>query len=395
MLNISELKAAALAESAQLTAWRRDFHSHPELSYQEHRTADIIEKELTRLGISVRRVGPTGVLGVLKGARGDGPAVALRADIDALPVVETAQRDYASQTDGVMHACGHDAHIACLLGAARLLAARRDDFAGEIRFIFQPAEELGGCAMDMIAAGALDNAVRVFGLHAASDLLSGTVGLKPGLNNASVDQFIITVHGKSSHVSTPHRGVDALYIASQFVVAVQALVTRMSSPIEPLIIGVGKLTAGTTYNALAETAVLEGTTRTVTVEERAWVREKVEETARSIAALYGGTVEFAWDDFASPLLNDPTANREAADVAEELFGPGQVIYDRPLSLSGDNMAEFLLQVPGTYAYLGTGCPAKPGTQAPHHNGAFDIDEDALPLGAALYAACALRWLENN
>ena len=390
-----DIKKKALAMQDRLIAWRRDFHRYPEPSYQERRTADIIEAELRRLGIDTVRVGDTGVLGTLQGARHGERAVALRADIDALPIQETAQHDYVSTVDGVMHACGHDCHTACLLGAAHLLAARRNDFGGQVRFIFQPAEELGGGANDMIAAGALDGVGRVFGLHTAPDLPAGSVGLKPGLNNASVDQFIITVAGRSTHVSTPHLGVDALYIASQIVVALQALVTRMSSPVEPLLIGVGKLTAGTTYNALAKQAVLEGTTRAVTVETRAWVRQKVEQTAKSIAALYGGTAEITWKDFASPLINDPQATAEAAKLMDDMFGPGHVVADRPLFLSGDNFAEYLLQVPGAYAYLGTGNPAKPGTQDNIHSSGFDIDEEVLPIGAALDAAYALFWLTGE
>ena len=381
----------AEARSA-LIALRREFHRCPELSLQEYRTAQRIEQELDKLAIAHVRVGETGVLGTLRGAE-DGRAVVLRADIDALPIQETSGAAYASETPGVMHACGHDAHIACLLGAAQLLAAQRKELCGEVRFVFQPAEEIGQGAKPFVAAGALDGAVRVFGLHVASDLPAGSVGLKPGLNNAAVDHFKITVHGRSSHVSTPHLGTDALYIASQIVVSLQALVTRMTSPVEPVIIGVGKLTAGTTYNALAETAVLEGTTRTVSQQSRDRIRLLMAQTAEGIAQIYGGTAGLQWADFAAALINDPAACAEAAAVAETLFGPGRVLSDRPLSLSGDNFAEYLLHLPGAYAYLGTGNPALPNTVQAGHSSAFDVDEDTLALGAQLYAAYALRALE--
>lgn len=389
---MDEIRRMAEAEATQLTIWRRDFHQHPELAFHEFRTADIIEAELQSLGIQTRRVGSTGITGVLKGSKPGNRTIALRADIGALPVREQSQAAYRSRTDGVMHACGHDGHTACLLGAARILAAKRDSFGGEIRFLFQPAEEVGGGAIPMMDAGAIHGAERVFGLHAASDLLTGTVGLKPGLNNAAVDHFTIRVQGKSSHVAAPHLGVDALYIASQIVVAVQAIVTRLYSPVEPLVIGIGKLTAGTTYNALAEEAILEGTTRTVSLETRAKVHRQIDETAQSIAALYGGAVETQWEKFTSPLLNNSQATAEAAAVLERLYGPGHAICDRPLSMSGDDFAEYELEVPGVYAYLGTGNPQKPGTQAAHHNGLFDIDEAALPIGAALYAGYALFWM---
>ena len=375
-----------------VTALRRDFHRHPELSLREYRTAERIGAELTALDIPHRRVGETGVLGVLRGGRPGGGAVVLRGDIDALPIRELTGAEYASVSDGVTHACGHDAHGACLLGAAKLLSGRRDAFRGEIRLVFQPGEEIGKGAMPFIEEGVLEGAERVFGLHTAYDLPAGKVGLKPGLNNAGVDFFRITVRGRSTHVSTPHLGVDALYIGSQLVVALQGLATRRVSPTEPVILGVGKFEAGTTYNALAETAVLEGTTRTVTHETRAWIRTEIGRMARELAGFYGGTAELTWDDYASPLYNHGIACEEAAVPAEEIFGPGSVVTDRALSLSGDNFAEFILDVPGAYAYLGTSNPDKPWTAGPNHNGHFDVDEDVLPRGAALLAACALRRL---
>lgn len=374
------------------TALRRELHRRPELSLREYRTAEVIERELDSMGVPHTRVGETGVLGTVRGV-GAGPVVALRADIDALPLQELNETEYRSACDGVMHACGHDGHTACLLGAAKLLSARRGAFSGEVRLIFQPAEEIGKGAKPFIEAGVLAGAERVFGLHTAYDVPSGTVGLKPGLNNASVDYFRITVHGRSSHVSQPHRGVDALYIASQFVVALQGLVARRTDPTEPVIAGVGTLRAGTTYNALAETAVLEGTTRTVSHETRDWLNGEVEALAKQTAAAFGGSAEVYWDDFTPPLLNDPGVCAEAAAVVEALRGPGHVKTDRALSLSGDNFAEFLDCVPGAYAYLGTGDPEKPRTMYPNHNGRFDMDEDALALGAALLAGYALSRMK--
>lgn len=245
----------------ELIALRREFHRDPELGLHEYHTAARIERELDRCGIPHERVGETAVVGHLTGNGNGSGLVVLRADIDALPIQETNDVPYRSQTPGKMHACGHDAHTTCLLGAAKVLSAHRADFGGEVRFLFQPAEEIGQGARPLIAAGMLDGAQRVFGLHTASDLPTGTVGVKPGANNAGVDHFIIRIHGKSAHVSTPQLGVDALYIASELVVALQSIVTRMTSPVEPVLIGVGKLNAGTAYNAVAETAVLEGTTR--------------------------------------------------------------------------------------------------------------------------------------
>lgn len=379
-------------EKAYLTALRQDFHRNPELSLKEFRTAAQIEKELDRFGIPHTRVGETGVLGTLRGNGTGANIVVLRADIDALPIQETSGAEYCSLTPGVMHACGHDVHTACLLGAAKLLSERRAEFGGEVRFVFQPAEEIGQGAKPFVESGVLDGADRVFGLHTAPDLAVGTVGLKPGLNNAAVDHFTILVHGKSAHVAAPQLGVDALYIASQTVVALQALVTRLTSPVEPIIIGVGKLNAGTTYNALAASAALEGTTRTISQESRERVREQVTKTARNIADIYGGIAEVQWTDITAALINDRQACLEAAAVAETLGKEVKVVTDRSLSLCGDNFAEYLLHTPGSYAYLGTGNPALPNTTVSLHNGDFDVDEEALVVGAGLYAGYALARL---
>lgn len=387
-----DINSALRGQRDYLISLRRDFHRYPELGLQEFRTARRIEEELDRFGIAHKRVGETGVLGILHGEGKGDRVIALRADIDALPIQETNEVEYRSQTVGVMHACGHDAHTTCLLGAAKILAENRSQFGGEVRLIFQPAEEIGKGAKPFVEAGVLNGADRVFGLHTAPEVPAGIVGLKPGLNNASVDHFKITIHGKSSHVSMPQLGVDALYIASQLVVALQALVTRRTSPVEPVIIGVGKLNAGTTYNALAESAVLEGTTRTVTHETRRQIQEQVTKTAQSVADMYGGAAELEWADFAAPLINDSQACQEAAEVVERLWGSGRVMTDRALSLSGDNFAEYLLHVPGAYAYLGSGNSNLPGTLHPGHNGNFDIDEETLLLGAGLYAGYAAARL---
>jgi len=389
---MEQLKQQALALQSELTALRRDFHMHPELGLEERRTAQRIEEELDALGVEHRRVGETGVWATIRGAGRGGGAVVLRADIDALPILEKNDVPYRSQNEGVMHACGHDAHTACLLGAAKLLTQNRDRFGGEARLVFQAAEENGNTPERFIAGGVLLGAKRVFGLHCAPDLPSGTVGLKPGPNNAGVDRFAITVHGVSAHVATPQLGVDALYIAAQIVVGVQALVTRRSDPVEPVLVGVGTLRAGTTYNAVAETAVLEGTTRTVTRETRERVRGEITKLAQDTAAVYGGTAELVWEEFASPLINDAVAAAEAGALAEEYWPEKRVVTDRPISLTGDDFAEFILETPGVYAYLGTADPARPETLHNIHSDRFDIDESALPFGAWLHAATAIRAL---
>lgn len=383
---MTALKEDCLRLRGEITALRREFHRDPELGLHEYHTAERIERTLDAYGIPHERVGETAVVARLKGMGAGSGVCVLRADIDALPIQETNDVPYRSETPGVMHACGHDAHTACLLGAVKVLSAHRADFGGEVRFLFRPAEEIGQGARPLVKAGVLEGADRVFGLHTASDLPSGTVGLRPGCNNAAVDHFTVRIHGKSAHVSTPQLGADALYIASELVVAMQAIVTRMTSPVDPVLIGVGKLHAGTAYNAVAEEAELEGTTRTLLPETRAHVRASIDAAAAHLSALYGGTAEVEWEDFATPLLNDAAVCAEASKVAAALGIP--VTADRTLSLSGDDFAEYLLHTKGAYAYLGTANPQKPHTCVSNHRGDFDIDEDALPLGTALCAAYA-------
>ncbi len=389
---MKQLATEAGALAPQLTAMRRHLHAHPEIRFEEHATAAYIEAELDALEIPHQRMGETGVYAVLKGGAGEGRSVLLRADIDALPMQEAADVPYCSRNPGVMHACGHDAHTACLLGGARLLKTRLPQLRGEIRLVFQPAEEVGGGTGPFLQNGVTRGVYRCFGLHCAPDLPAGTVGLKPGLNNASVDHFTIRVLGRAAHVSTPQLGCDALYIASQLVVALQALITRLSSPVEPLLLGIGKLNAGEAYNIVAKEAVLDGTTRCVTHEARARIRQQINATAEAIAAVYGGRVECMWEDHTPPLINDAAAAAEMGAAVRGVWGEQAVITDRALSLGGDNFADFLGEIPGVYGYLGTSCADKPATCLPLHNSGFDLEEGVLPFGAALYAAAALHWL---
>ena len=371
---------------------RREFHQNPELSLKEFRTASRIEEELTKFGIKHSRVGETGVLGILKGDKPSDKVLLLRADIDALPINEVGAVEYISKNPGVMHACGHDAHTTCLLAAAKILSEKKSEIAGEVRFVFQPAEEIGKGTQPFIEANVLEGVDRVFGLHCAPDLPLGTVGLTPKLNNAAVDHFTISVKGVSSHVSLPHKGVDALYVASEIVVAVQALRTRLNSPLEPMIIGIGKFNAGTTYNALAANAVLEGTTRTISKESRAKIKTEINRCVKNIAEIYGATATVEWEGFTGPVINDPEVCEEVAALVDETFGKGHVVKDREISLGGDNFADFIEENKGAYAYLGTSSDTKPCTKLPLHSDSFDLDEEAMLKGTWLHVAYALWFL---
>ena len=375
-----------------IIALRRDFHSHPDLSLKEYRTSERIEAELEKFGIKHIRVSETGVVGILEGGIPSSNTVALRADIDALPIEEVQGRTYGSMNKGIMHACGHDGHTAMLLGAAKILSKHKEGLKGTVRFLFQPAEEIGAGGKIFMAkkSETLGAAERILGIHCASDMCTGTVGIKSGINNASVDHFTIKIKGKASHVCNPEKGVDALYIASQIVVALQGIVSRMTSPVEPVVIGVGKLSAGVAYNVVAGSAEIEGTTRNVSVENRKRVNDLLEKTAKSIADMYGGKAVVEWEDFAAVLDNPVEATDEAIRVVGEILGKEHIKTDRQIFLSGDDFCEYQKEIEGVYVYLGTGSSKVKGSKNPYHSFDFDIDEDALEIGTAIYAAYA-KW----
>ena len=373
---------------------RRWFHSHPELSMKEFETAKRIEKELNAIGILARRVGATGVLGVLKGRKGPGRRVVLRADTDALPIQDEKTVPYASQCPGVMHACGHDAHTAALLGAARALKKLEDSLSGEIGFVFQPGEEYGKGAVLFLQDGALEGADRSFGVHMQSNLPVGQVAMNLGAENASVDHFTIRIHGRSAHVSTPELGADALYAAAQIVTALQGLVGRLKSPTDPALIGVGVLRAGEGYNIVAREAVIEGTVRCFSEETRAMINGKIADTARGVAALYNTTAEIETESFTRALINDARVYAETAPLVEKVVGRGNLVV-KELSLGGDDMAEIMAVVPGVYAFVGSGSEAVPGSRLAHHTPGFDIDERCLTIAASLYVESALFWLKQR
>ena len=373
---------------------RRWFHSHPELSMKEYNTAARIEEELNAIGILARRVGGTGVLGVLKGRKGPGRRVVLRADTDALPIQDEKTVPYASQCPGVMHACGHDAHTAALLGAARALKKLEDSLSGEIGFVFQPGEEYGAGAVLFVREGVLEGADRSFGVHMQSNLPVGQVAMNLGAENASVDHFTIRIHGRSAHVSTPELGADALYAAAQIVTALQGLVGRLKSPTDPALIGVGVLRSGEGYNIVAREAVIEGTVRCFSEETRAMINGKIADTARGVAALYNTTAEIETESFTRALINDARVYAETAPLVEKVVGRGNLVV-KELSLGGDDMAEIMAVVPGVYAFVGSGSEAVPGSRLAHHTPGFDIDERCLTIAASLYVESALFWLKQR
>ena len=389
------VKPYVLAEKAYLTDLRRHFHAHPEVSLQEYETCKKIEGELDSMGIPHKRIGETGVYGWIDGKKaGDGVTVALRADIDALAMEDLKEVPYHSQNAGVCHACGHDAHTATLLTAAKILKAKENEFSGQVRLFFQQAEEIGQGARQFVQAGLLDGVTRVFGAHVTSHLDSGKISLTAGPQNASCDYFKIQIHGKGAHVSTPQLGVDALYIASQIVVQLQTIVSRNTDPLETVVVGVGKLQAGTQYNIVAEHAVLEGTTRSFLPEVRKFTNDCVVRIAKETAALYGAEAEVEFLDFAAPLVNDAKAVEEVTAVTAEFLPREDIISDFQKALGADDFADYLAVTRGMYAFVGTRNSKDPHTAVAHHHGLFDVDEEALLISCNVYVDYAL-WVLNE
>lgn len=389
------LKDYVVKNREYITEMRRYFHAHPEVSLKEYNTCKKIEEELDKMGIPHRRVGETGVYGWIDG-RGNGgkdKVMVLRADIDALAMEDLKEVSYCSKEEGVCHACGHDAHIATLLGAAKILKEKEQDFGGQVRLFFQQAEEIGQGARIFVKEGLMEGATRVFGAHVSSKLDSGTVSLTAGPQNASCDYFKIKVTGKGAHVSTPQLGIDAVYVASQIVVALQSIVARNTDPLETVVVGVGVLRAGTQYNIVAEHAEIEGTTRSFSKAVREFTNERVKTIAKQTAELYGAEAEVEFQGFANPLINDEEAVEEVIEVAKQVIEEKNIISNFEKMLGADDFADFLQETKGMYAFVGTRNKEKPNTASAHHHGLFDIDEEGLLLSCNLYVDYALQVLK--
>jgi len=393
------LKDYVLEQKEYLTSMRQYFHAHPEVSLQEYHTCERIEKELDLAGIPHRRVGETGVYAWIDGKKETADQkkasriMVLRADIDALAMEDLKTVPYHSENPGVCHACGHDAHAATLLTAARILKSKEAEFSGQIRLFFQQAEEIGAGARLFVQDGLLDGAARVFGAHVSSRLESGKIALTAGPQNASCDYFKIKVTGRGAHVSTPHLGIDAAYIASQIVVNLQSIVARSTNPLETVVVGVGVVRAGTQYNIVAEHAEIEGTTRSFLPEVREFTNRRVREIAEQTARMYGAEAEVEFKDFAAPLINDVQAVKEVTAVTEQLICREQIVSDYEKALGADDFADYLAVTRGMYAFVGTHSEKKPGSGVAHHHGLFDLDEEALLLSCNVYVDYALWVME--
>ncbi len=390
-----DFKAEAEALAAQLTAWRRDFHANPELGFEVHRTAGVVARALSELGCEVRTgVGQSGVVGLLTGGK-PGPTVMLRADMDALPIQEISDAPYCSQVPGVMHACGHDGHVAMGLGAATLLARHAQDLPGQVLLVFQPAEEGMGGARAMIEDGALADPqpAAAFGLHLWNTMPLGRVVAQAGPIMAAADVLKITIRGKGGHGALPHEAVDAIAVAGQVLSALQTIVSRNVDPQETAVLTIGTIHAGTAFNVIAETVEMQGTIRTFSATVRETVLTRLKVLLDGVTAGMGARYELEIQDVTSAVINDAAMAEIARAVAVQTAGATNVVWQPPFMVSED-FSEFANRVPACFMLLGSGNPAL-GLNAPHHNPRFDFDEDALPTGAALLAAAAARFLAER
>lgn len=385
------LKPEVAALHPQVLAWRRDIHAHPELSNREVRTGALVAEALKGFGIEVRRVAGHGVVGVLKGGK-PGPVVALRADLDALPITEAVDVPWKSTNVGVMHACGHDAHTAMLLGAAQLLARHRAELKGSVVFLFQPAEEgapegEAGGAPRMIDEGALDRpkVEAVYGLHQRPEDPSGQIGLKAGPLMAGSDTWHATLRGTMSHGAAPHRGNDAILLAAEAVQALQAIRSRRIDPVKPLVLTVGTLHGGTRHNVLADKVELTGTLRTFEPAVRERAIALMHETLKGVCAVHGGSYDLVIEAGSNPPVdNDPQL---VAALRPRLAAVGAVAEHDPI-MGAEDFAHYQRRVPGVFLFLGTGNAAK-GSVTGNHTPTMNLDEDALKVGLA--ALVAMAW----
>jgi|SRR5450756_2289442 len=378
----------------ELIGLRRDFHSHPELAFEEKRTSAIVQKYLKDIGLEVSTIAQTGVVGLLRGGQ-QGKTVLLRADIDALPIEEMNDCSYKSTNKGVMHACGHDGHTAMLLVAAKILARHKGELKGNVKFAFQPSEEqFPGGAVKMIEEGVLENphVERAFGLHLGNFFPKGTIDIRKGVLMAEPDSFAINIKGKGGHGAYPQLSIDPVLIASHTVIALQSIVSREIDPLDSVVVTIGKMSSGDVFNVIPETAHLEGTVRTLRKEVAQSMPTRMERIVTNVARAFGGEATLDYDFGYPPVFNDPECTDFVKDIAGSVVGAESVL-EAPISMGGDDMAYFLDHVKGAYYFLGSMNEEK-GLNKPNHSAYFDFDEDVLRLGVEMHVRIAMNALNE-
>lgn len=368
---------------------RNYFHMHPELGLHEFNTCKKIQEELDKYGIKNKRVGETNVITEFDTGK-PGKTLFLRADIDALPIQEANDVPYKSQNPGVMHACGHDGHTAYMLGTARMIKNHLNELSGKVIIAFQAAEEIGHGARDIIAAGILDNVDRCFGIHFQAGMEVGKVGIKSGADMASCDRFLIKIIGKAGHITAPQKCVDSLFIATQIATQLQTVVSRLISPVEGGLIGIGRISSGTTYNIIPGTAEMEGTIRAFTAESRKKLWNAVTKISENVADEYGGKAEVQIDDICDACFNDEKATAEVVESCIKVIGRENTLTNQEKRFMSDNFADYFRKAPGCYAHVGSS--DSEANSWPHHNEHFDLAEDSTVYAAALALQYTLDYL---
>jgi amidohydrolase len=394
-INLAGVRPSIRLLQPQLVEWRRRIHQKPELGFQETLTAEFISQQLTAMGIDHQTgIAKTGIVATIRGEKPGGERVlAIRADIDALPVQELNQVPYCSQHPGIMHACGHDGHTAIALGTASYLQQHLGDFVGTVKIIFQPAEEGPGGAKPMIAAGVLKNpdVNAIIGLHLWNNLPLGKIGVRAGALMAAVETFHCTILGKGGHGALPQQTVDSVLVAAQIVNTLQTIVARNVNPLDSAVVTVGELHAGTALNVIADSARMSGTVRYFNPDFQGFFSRRIEQIIAGICQSHGANYELNYVSLYPPVINDATIAELVRAVAEEVIETPIGIVPECQTMGGEAMSFFLQEVPGCYFFLGSANPQQK-LDYPHHHPRFDFDETALMMGVEIFVRCVEKFL---
>jgi len=391
-VDLSQLRLEIRNLQPHLVEWRRRLHQKPELSFEENLTAELVSQKLQEWGIEHQTgIAKTGIVATIDSGK-PGPVLAIRADMDALPIQEENEVCYRSQHNGIMHACGHDGHIAIALGTACYLAKHKHSFSGTVKIIFQPAEEGPGGAKPMIAAGVLRNpdVDAIVGLHLWNNLPLGTVGVRSGALMAAVEIFDCTILGKGGHGGMPHQTVDAIVVAAQIVNALQAIVARNIDPIDSAVVTVGKFNAGHTHNVIADTAQIGGTVRYFNPAYQGYFDKRIEQIIAGICHSHGANYQLDYYALYPPVINDANIAELVRSVAESVVETPAGIVPECQTMGGEDMSFFLQEVPGCYFFLGSANQEK-NLAFPHHHPRFDFDETALGMGVEMFVRCVEKF----
>ncbi len=390
--NISQLRLEIRSLQPQLVEWRRRFHQYPELGFKETLTAAFVSEQLRKWGIDHQtEVAKTGIVATIESGK-PGPVLAIRADLDALPIQEENDIPYKSQHDGIMHACGHDGHTAIALGTAYYLANHRHRFRGTVKIIFQPAEEGPGGAKPMIEAGVLKNpdVDALIGLHLWNNLPAGTVGVRSGALMAAVEKFQCTIFGKGGHGAIPHQTVDSIVVASQIVLALQTIVARNINPLESAVVTVGSLNAGKTDNVIPDSARMLGTVRYYNPDFKGFFGQRIEQIIAGICQSQGASYELNYAPLYPPVINDQQIAELVQSVAETVVETPMDVIPNCQTMAAEDISYFLQAVPGCYFFLGS-ANAEKNLTYPHHHPCFNFDETVLGMGVEIFVRCVEKF----